>query len=192
MHASQPQNVEKVRSLLRMAQYVSRFIPEYSTVVQPLRRVTKHDCLWKGWEGQRQAFSELKDRMADWEMLSYFDTKLPTELMMDSSPHGLGAIFTQKKTGIQDSKSWLDLETSQLIISAILSYQNEGKKSILREYLKKETARDEGLQLVMNCIVSGRWHELDAKYAAYKSVKDELSILDGLVLRGERIVPEIL
>ena len=52
----------------------------------------------------------------------------------------------------------------------------------------KGIATDEGLQLVVNCIVSGRWHDLGAKYAAYKSVKDELSMLDGLVLRGERIV----
>ena len=45
----------------------------------------------------------------------------------------------------------------------------------------------------MHCIVSGRWHELDDRYAAYKNVKDELAILDGLVLRGERfILPEIL
>ena len=41
---------------------------------------------------------------------------------------------------------------------------------------------------MMNCIVSGRWHELDAKYVAHNSVKDEVSVLDGLVLRGERIV----
>ena len=30
-------------------------------------------------------------------MLSYFDTKLPTVLVVDASPHGLGAILTQKK-----------------------------------------------------------------------------------------------
>ena len=28
--------------------------------------------------------------MADWEMLSYFDTKLPTELVVDASPCSLG------------------------------------------------------------------------------------------------------
>ena len=65
---------------------------------EPFRRLRKHDCPWKLGEDQRQAFSELKDRIAAWKMLSYFDTKLPTELVLDASPYGLDAIFTQKKT----------------------------------------------------------------------------------------------
>lgn len=47
--------------------------------------------------------------------------------------------------------------------------------------------------VVKNCLVSGRLNELDDKYAANLRVKDELSILDRVVLRGESIVlPKIL
>ena len=37
--------------------------------------------------------------MADWEMLSCLDMKLHTELVVDASPRGLGAILTQKTDG---------------------------------------------------------------------------------------------
>ena len=67
-------------------------------IAQKKRRLTKHDSPWKWGEDQQQSFSELKDRIADWEMLSYFDTKLPTELVVDASPHGIGAVLTHKNT----------------------------------------------------------------------------------------------
>ena len=36
--------------------------------------------------------------MADWKMIEYFDMKCPTELVVDASPCGLGAMLTQKKS----------------------------------------------------------------------------------------------
>ena len=38
-------------------------------------------------------------------MLNYFDMKLPTELVVDASPRGLGEIITQKKTDGEISTS---------------------------------------------------------------------------------------
>ena len=75
--ASQPTNVEETRSLLGMARY------EAGLYLNMGRRTN-------------QAFDELKDRMADRKMLSYFNTKLPTELVMDAIPHGLGAILKKE------------------------------------------------------------------------------------------------
>ena len=44
--APPPQTPEEVRSLLGMGNYVSRFIHNFSTMVEPLRELTKSDVEW--------------------------------------------------------------------------------------------------------------------------------------------------
>ena len=41
---SKPENVSEVKSLLGMAQYVSRYIPDYATITAPLRQPPRYDC----------------------------------------------------------------------------------------------------------------------------------------------------
>lgn len=41
-----PQNQSEVRSLLGMANYSARFIPEYSLITQPLSKLTKKNSEW--------------------------------------------------------------------------------------------------------------------------------------------------
>ena len=45
---NKPEGVSDVKSLLGMAQYVSRYIPDYATITAPLRLLTKKDmsCQW--------------------------------------------------------------------------------------------------------------------------------------------------
>jgi hypothetical protein len=42
-NAPVPKDVGEVRSFLAMTNYVGRFIPNYSTITEPLRRLTKQD-----------------------------------------------------------------------------------------------------------------------------------------------------
>ena len=95
-NASPPQSSDEVRSLLGMAQYVARFCPNYSSIVDPLRKLTRKDILWNWGPKQKLSFKMLKESMANWKMIRYFDTELSTELIVDASPFGLGAILTQK------------------------------------------------------------------------------------------------
>ncbi|XP_044166850.1 uncharacterized protein K02A2.6-like [Acropora millepora] len=44
---SVPENVSEVKSLLGMAQYVSRYVPEYATIAAPLRALTKKETPWQ-------------------------------------------------------------------------------------------------------------------------------------------------
>ena len=41
VNAGEPKTPDEVRSLIGMAQYLSRFIPNYSSIVEPLRLLTK-------------------------------------------------------------------------------------------------------------------------------------------------------
>ena len=98
VNATPPQTKEEVKSLLGMAQYVSRFIPNYSATVEPLHVLTKQDEPWRWGKQEKEAFQSLKTSMADWKMIEYFDMTCPTELVVDVSPCGLGAMLTQKKS----------------------------------------------------------------------------------------------
>ena len=64
INADAPTNASEVRSLLGMAQYISHFIPNFSNIVAPLRRLTHQDAKFR-WEKEHQkAFENLQESSA--------------------------------------------------------------------------------------------------------------------------------
>ena len=88
-----PSTVSKVRSLLGMASYCSQFILSYSTITQPLRELTQWSTPWKWTSRQQHALQQVKEALA--KASAYFDPDKRTEILVDSSPLGLGAILCQ-------------------------------------------------------------------------------------------------
>jgi len=96
VHADAPTTSSEVRSLLGMAQYISHFVPNFSDVVAPLRKLTHQDVKFK-WGGKEQrSFQELKEAISKSETVEYFDVNLDTELIVDVSPIGIAGILTQR------------------------------------------------------------------------------------------------
>ena len=95
-NCSAPSNVEEVRSLLGMTNYVSRFIKDYSTITEPIRTLTKNDVKWCWGNEQETSLQTLRNALTSDTVMSYFDTKATTEIIVDASPVGLAAILTQK------------------------------------------------------------------------------------------------
>ena len=93
--AARPANASDVRSLLGMAQYVARFIPKFATIVSPLRELTKQDVNWCWDQRCETAYQALKDALTNTSTMTYFDTNVPSVVLADASPCGLGAILTQ-------------------------------------------------------------------------------------------------
>ena len=90
-----PSNPSEVRSLLGMTNYCSRFIPSYATITQPLRELTQKEKLWEWTEQHDQALAKLRDALATSPVTAYFDPKKQTEISVDASPVGVGAILAQ-------------------------------------------------------------------------------------------------
>ena len=67
---SEPENASEVRSLLGMAQYVSRYIAECATITAPLRALTKKATPWKWSDEQQHAFDKLKDSLTKSHVMS--------------------------------------------------------------------------------------------------------------------------
>ena len=92
---SVPENVSEVKSLLGMAQYVSRYIPEYATITAPLRALTKKETLSQWSDEQQHAFDKLKDSLTKSHVMSYFNPAQETKVIVDASPVGLGGLLAQ-------------------------------------------------------------------------------------------------
>ena len=94
--ASPPQNASEVKSLLGMAQYVSRYIPEYATITAPLRALTRQDASWKWEQEEQRALDNLREALTGDRVMSYFDPRKKVEVIVDASPVGLGGLLVQE------------------------------------------------------------------------------------------------
>ena len=79
-----------------MTKYEGRFIPNYSTVTEPLRSLTKHSIQWEWTIEHQQSFDKLKNQSVADRVMSYFDPNKETMLIVDAGPVGLAAFLTQE------------------------------------------------------------------------------------------------
>ena len=94
-HATKPTNVAEIKSFLGMTSYCSRFIKDYATISEPLRRLTKTNTPWCWSDEQETAFLSLKDSLTSNSVMRYFDPLKKLTIIVDASPVGLGGILTQ-------------------------------------------------------------------------------------------------
>ena len=91
-----PTSASEVRSLLGITNYCFRFIPDYATKTEPLRKLTRQAQPWKWTRRHDSPVNELKDAQVKAPVTAYFDPVKDTELSVDASPVGLAAILSQK------------------------------------------------------------------------------------------------
>ena len=91
-----PQSASEVKSLLGMAQYVSRFIPGYAKITAPLRNLTKQGVEWTWTENEQTALDNLKETLTGDKVMTYFYPGKKMEIVVDASPVGLGGILMQE------------------------------------------------------------------------------------------------
>lgn len=110
--APRPKDKSEVKSLLGMTSYCSQFIRNYSTISEPLRRLTKQDTPWTWSDEQENAFTLLKEQLSSDSIMSYFDPSKEIEIIVDASPVGLGGILTQDNKVLgYASRSLTDVES---------------------------------------------------------------------------------
>ena len=78
-----------------MVNYCSRFIKNHADLTAPLRKLTLKENDFNWTEECEQAFIKLKKCLASTKNLKFFNPKIKTELVVDASPIGLGAILCQ-------------------------------------------------------------------------------------------------
>lgn len=94
-----PKNVKDVRRIVGIASWYRRFIPSFSTVCDPLTRLTRKNVPFHWDETCEEALNNLKQHLVSAPILTCPDFNLPFVVETDASDFGLGAVLVQKQDG---------------------------------------------------------------------------------------------
>ncbi|PZC83468.1 hypothetical protein B5X24_HaOG207451 [Helicoverpa armigera] len=114
---SAPTNRETLRAFLGLYNFYEKFLPDKSTVLEPLYRLLESKRPWRWGEKEQEAFVEAKRLLSSERTLVGYDLQKELLLICDSSEYGLGAIIAHvmndgikyrpgKLIGNADALSW--------------------------------------------------------------------------------------
>ncbi|GBM22129.1 Transposon Tf2-9 polyprotein [Araneus ventricosus] len=97
-----PTNKKELKQLLGMANYLARFVPNYSYILFPLTSmlINKVTFVWEA--PQEAAFPKLKKILSSDPVLMIFDPGKETIVTTDASSYGLGATICKSKLMEED------------------------------------------------------------------------------------------
>ncbi|KAJ8356711.1 hypothetical protein SKAU_G00195050 [Synaphobranchus kaupii] len=95
LNAPAPADAAALRSFLGLVSWYSKFLPNYATVVEPMRACIRQDTDYIWTDEAETSFTKVKELLVGSPALALFDPALPTVISTDASDYGLGAVFTQ-------------------------------------------------------------------------------------------------
>ena len=93
--ATRPSNKAELHSFLGMAGYSERFTPNFASIAQLLRKLLKEKT-WHWDKVCQAAFEQLKSSLSEYSLLYHYVIGQDTELVVDASETGLGAVLVQR------------------------------------------------------------------------------------------------
>nr|KAG5711948.1 hypothetical protein BaRGS_026389 [Batillaria attramentaria] len=90
-----PTDVEELRRVLGMTNYLGRFIPNLSTILQPVNELLQADRVWSWGPPQAEAMAKVKQLLTAPPTLAFFDLNKPVTVSADASSYGLGGVLLQ-------------------------------------------------------------------------------------------------
>lgn len=94
-----PNTVKKVQSFVGMCSFFRKYIENFARIAKPLYEITKPSASFTWGIDQQEAFETLKNKLLSAPVLRHFDPELETELRIDASREGLGAVLLQNFKG---------------------------------------------------------------------------------------------
>ncbi|XP_011883681.1 PREDICTED: uncharacterized protein K02A2.6-like [Vollenhovia emeryi] len=146
-----PSDITELRSFLGMIHYYDRFIPNLSSVLQPLNNLLKKGTKFHWSKACERSFQAAKKVFQSPKCLVHFDPRLPITLATDASPYGVGAVLShvypngserviqyasQTLTRTQQSYSQIDKEAYAIIygIKKFHQYLHGAKFTLITDH----------------------------------------------------------
>jgi hypothetical protein len=98
-----PTSVSEVRSLLGLAGYYRRFIPNFSKIAKPITELLKKGNKYVWSDACDEAFRNLKKLLTTSPVLAQSDITKPFNVYCDASGTGLGGVLMQERRVISYS-----------------------------------------------------------------------------------------
>lgn len=92
-----PKNVSELKSFLGMIGFYRCFVPNTSSILDPLHLLLKKGEKWKWGQEQQEAFNKIKYELASDRVLAHYDPDLPTVVTADAGPRGLAGVLAQRQ-----------------------------------------------------------------------------------------------
>ena len=96
-----PSTIKGVREFLGFTGYYRRFVPDYSTVAQPLVRLLGKDCKFQWTDACQDAFKALHALLIKAPVLAFPKEDLPYIVDTDASDYGIGGVLSQSIEGTE-------------------------------------------------------------------------------------------
>ena len=100
----EPEDVKALQSFLGLMNYFKRFIPQYSTLTYPLRKLLHKNTPWSWTSECRSAFETLRSSLTSTSCVAYYDPRKETTVYTDASPVGIAAVIIQNTANKEDHK----------------------------------------------------------------------------------------
>ena len=149
---------QEVLTLHGFVNYLSKFLPRLSDVVQPLRDLATKDAKFTWAKQHDKAFKKVKKLVINHPILAYYDCKEEVIIQCDFSEKGLGATILPKGSLKHKHRKHLHLLRDDM---------HKSKRNVSRSYLP---ARDlagtyiEERRLLQNLIISHCKQYLRSQY----------------------------
>ncbi|XP_047987904.1 uncharacterized protein K02A2.6-like [Leguminivora glycinivorella] len=95
-NAQRPTNINELRTFLGMANYYNKFIPNLSSITNPLNELLKKGTKYIWTTKCEESFKSIKKEILSERILMHFDQNKTLILATDASPTGLGAVLSHR------------------------------------------------------------------------------------------------
>ena len=112
-----PQDDEGIQRLNGFINYLAKFLPKVSDVLEPIRHLTRKDTP-KNWSSEQdQAFTNVPRLVTEAPVLCYYNPTQDLTIQCDASQSGLGAAILQNGKPTEHTSCALsDTEAKKLIL----------------------------------------------------------------------------